>query len=119
MKKALFPFILMSCAIFSFAKEPSSSKEWPAGAIRNGTLGNPTLVHDAMLAARGQATVMGCDQVKDGHFFVKKDVSGKPGERVWEEIWQFQCTNGNYNVEMEFMESKQGGVTFRAAPEGK
>lgn len=119
MKKVLFSFILMSCAVFSFAKEPSSTEEWPKGAIRNGTLGDPILVNDAMLAAKGQATIMGCDKVKDGRFFIKKDITGKPGEQTWEEIWQFQCTNGNYNVQMTFIESKRGGVSFVASSESK
>lgn len=84
MKKFIFSSVLIICSANGFANGMAGKP--PKGAIRNGTLGNPVLVNDAMLAAGGQATSMGCDHINDGRFFVKKDPTGKQGERTWKEI---------------------------------
>lgn len=106
MKKMLFGLMLTSLATYATATN------LPAGAIQAGTLGNETLVHDAMLAAATQATVMGCDDIQDVHFFVAQHPKGKVGKRVWKEIWQFECNNGKYHVGVTFIESPKGGVSF-------
>lgn len=109
MKKIWFGLLAAGIAVFSYADS------MPKGAIRNGTLGNQILVRDAMTVAVAQAATMGCDQVKDGRFFIEKEATGKPGKRTWKEIWQVQCNNGNYNVGMTFTQSPKGGVSYTAS----
>ncbi len=106
MKKYLFALLGMGLVV------QVSAADLPQGAIRTGTLGSPILVHDAMPIAVLQAHTMGCDKVVDGRFFVEQDPTGEVGKRVWKEIWQTQCNNGNYNVGMTFMEAPDGGVSY-------
>lgn len=94
----------------------TGNSDLPPGAIQKGTLGNETLVQDALVSsAFVQLKVVGCDKPVKFDPYVAQMPQGQVGSRVWKELWYFTCKNGKTPlIKMTFAETATG-VSFAAS----
>lgn len=85
--------------------ETQSSTYGEPMPMRDGTLANQKLIHDAMVGVVAKVASMGCTELKDFKPYVLEMPVGNPGGRVWYERWVVSGCGEKYPVKIRFNES--------------
>ena len=83
-----------------------------AGTLKQGTLANQRLTHDAMLGVAARVAVLGCGKPENFVPYLVAMPTGEIGARHWKERWLVKGCGKNYPVDIEFSEDGLGSAIY-------
>ena len=97
---------LAACSASPVSQPASSSTPYGEPMpIREGTLANAKLVHDATVGVMAKVAALGCSTPDNFQPWVMQEPTGQPGSRVWHEKWVVTGCGNTYPVKIRFNES--------------
>ena len=101
-------FIILLIPTFIYA----ANEKLPDGAIQAGSLANQKLQNDAQSGVIGKTVQLGCNKPETYHTYIAKRPKGKPGSRLWEEIWVVIGCDKKYPIHITFQEDGLNSATW-------
>ena len=96
----------------SKSSETPSSRYGEPMPVRDGTLANQKLIHDAMVGVVSKVATLGCSEPKDFKPYVLEMPKGEPGGRVWYERWVVSGCGKQYPIKIRFNEAGLGAADW-------
>lgn len=95
------------------ASEANREAGLPDGTIREGTLGNAKLIHDAKVGVAAQMAIIDMAMPSKVAMYVVQDAAGDPGACCWREKWFVTDVKDQIGmIDLLFIEDGSGGATW-------
>ena len=101
-------FAIAAALALGCTSTPLPTRGLPDGTIREGTLGDSTLVRDTKAAAIDAVGLFGCRALTQLSPYVLEMPTGPPGSRVWRELGVAEGCGETYPLRIRFEESVLG-----------
>ena len=110
--KSYFNAVAIFFLTFACTNALAASDASLAGTLKQGTLANQQLTHDAMLGVAARVAVLGCDKPENFVPYLVAMPTGEIGARHWKEKWLVKDCGKNYPVDIEFSEDGLGSANY-------
>ena len=110
--KSYFNAIAIFSLAFACTNALAAGDASLAGTLKQGTLANQPLTHDAMLGVAARVAVLGCDKPENFVPCLVAMPTGEIGARHWKEKWLVKGCGKNHPVDIEFSEDGLRSANF-------